>query len=123
MWNPGWQPVKTDLDSYECRHGMGYTKITSAKNGLKASLLAFVPVSDPCEINQLVLTNESKETKTFTLFSYLEFCLWNAMDDMTNFQRNLNIGEVEVIGSTIYHKTEYRERRNQLRRLFCQHRH
>ena len=111
VWNPGWQPVKTDLDSYECRHGMGYTKITSAKNGLKASLLAFVPVSDPCEINQLVLTNESKETKTFTLFSYLEFCLWNAMDDMTNFQRNLNIGEVEVIGSTIYHKTEYRERR------------
>ena len=79
---------------------------------MKASLLAFVPVSDPCEINQLVLTNESKETKTFTLFSYLEFCLWNAMDDMTNFQRNLNIGEVEVIGSTIYHKTEYRERRN-----------
>ena len=112
VWNPGWQPVKTDLDSYECRHGMGYTKITSAKNGLKASLLAFVPVSDPCEINQLVLTNDSKETKTFTLFSYLEFCLWNAMDDMTNFQRNLNIGEVEVIGSTIYHKTEYRERRN-----------
>ena len=112
VWNPGWQPVKTDLDSYECRHGMGYTKITSAKNGLKASLLAFVPVSDPCEINQLVLTNDSKEAKTFTLFSYLEFCLWNAMDDMTNFQRNLNIGEVEVIGSTIYHKTEYRERRN-----------
>ena len=112
IWNPGWQPVKTDLDSYECRHGMGYTRIQSSKNGLKASLLAFVPVSDPCEINQLVLTNESNEPKTFTLFSYLEFCLWNAMDDMTNFQRNLNIGEVEVIGSTIYHKTEYRERRN-----------
>ena len=119
VWNPGWQPVKTDLDSYECRHGMGYTKITSAKNGLKASLLAFVPVSDPCEINQLVLTNESKETKTFTLFSYLEFCLWNAMDDMTNFQRNLNIGEVEVIGSTIYHKTEYRERRKPRRFPRC----
>ena len=112
VWNPGWQPVKTDLDSYECRHGMGYTKITSAKNGLKASLLAFVPVSDPCEINQLVLTNESKETKTLTLFSYLEFCLWNAMDDMTNFQRNFSTGEVEIHGSALYHKTEYRERRN-----------
>jgi cellobiose phosphorylase len=31
---------------------------------------------------------------------------------MTNFQRNLNTGEVEVVGSRIYHKTEYRERRN-----------
>lgn len=112
VWNPGWQPVKTELDSYECRHGMGYTKITSEKNGLKASLLAFVPVHDNCEINQLTLTNDSSTKKTFTLFSYIEFCLWNAMDDMTNFQRNLNIGEVEVIGSTIYHKTEYRERRN-----------
>lgn len=112
VWNPGWQPIKAELDDYECRHGMGYTVINSKKNDLKASLLAFVPVHDNCEINQLTFTNDSSETKEFKLFSYIEFCLWNAMDDMTNFQRNLNIGEVEVIGSTIYHKTEYRERRN-----------
>ncbi len=112
VWNPGWQPVRAELDSYECRHGMGYTRITSRKNDLEASLLAFVPVEDNCEINQLTLTNCSAATKTFTLFSYVEFCFWNAMDDMTNFQRNLNIGEVEVIGSAIYHKSEYRERRS-----------
>ncbi len=112
VWNPGWQPVKTELDSYECRHGMGYSRYTSSKNGLEASLLAFVPTDDNCEVNRLQFTNNTSEEKTFTLFSYIEFCLWNAMDDMTNFQRNLNIGEVEVIGSTIYHKTEYRERRN-----------
>ena len=100
------------MDSYECRHGMGYSRFTSVKNGLKASLLAFVPVNDNCEVNQLTLTNESNEKKSFSVFSYIEFCLWNAMDDMTNYQRNLNIGEVEVIDSTIYHKTEYRERRN-----------
>ena len=112
VWNPGWQPVKTDLDSYECRHGMGYSRFTSSKNDIEASLLAFVPVNDNCEINQLKITNKSSKPKNITLFSYVEFCLWNAMDDMTNFQRNLNIGEVEVVGSTIYHKTEYRERRN-----------
>ena len=112
VWNPGWQPVKAELDSYECRHGMGYSRITSSKNGLKSSLLMFVPVNDNCEINQLTLTNESDTEKKFSIFSYIEFCLWNAMDDMTNFQRNLNIGEMEIIGSTIYHKTEYRERRN-----------
>jgi len=38
--------------------------------------------------------------------------LWNAYDDMTNFQRNFSTGEVEIEGSVIYHKTEYRERRN-----------
>ena len=112
IWNIGWQPTKTELDSYECRHGLGYSKFTSSKNGLTASCLAFVPMKDTCEVNQVVLTNTTKSVKTISLFSYVEFCLWNAMDDMTNFQRNYSIGEVEVIGSTIYHKTEYRERRN-----------
>ena len=112
VWNPGWMPSKTELDSYECHHGMGYSKFISKKNGLAAELTAFVPVGDTCEINQLTLKNESNETKEFSVFSYVEFCLWNAMDDMTNFQRNFSTGEVEIHGSSIYHKTEYRERRN-----------
>jgi len=112
VWNPGWQPVKTELDSYECRHGIGYSKWDSSKNGVNAKVLAFVPTDDTCEINRVVLTNNSSETKELKLFSYVEWCLWNADDDMKNFQRNFSTGEVEIIGSTIYHKTEYRERRN-----------
>ena len=100
------------LDSYECRHGLGYTHFSSEKNGLKAEDLVFVPVKDSCEISRVTLTNDSDQEKQISLFSYVEFCLWNAMDDMTNYQRNLSIGEVEIHGSTIYHKTEYRERRN-----------
>ena len=111
-WNPGWKPTQTELDSYECRHGMGYTRFTSSKNQVRAEQLNFVPMNDTCEINQVTLTNEGNEPKQLKLYSYVEFCLWNAMDDMTNFQRNLSIGEVEVDGSVIYHKTEYRERRN-----------
>ena len=112
IWNPGWQPTKTELDSYECRHGIGYSRFTSQKNQLKASLLSFVPMNDNCEIQKLTLTNESNAEKSFSIFSYVEWCLWNADDDMKNFQRNLSIGEVEVVDSTIFHKTEYRERRN-----------
>ena len=112
VWTPGWMPVRAELDSYECRHGMGYTRITGQKNNLEASILAFVPVNDTCEINRVTFTNKGSDAKEFKLFSYLEFCTWNAMDDMTNFQRNLSTGEVEVVGSAIYHKTEYRERRN-----------
>ena len=112
IWNPGWMPTKTDLDSYECHHGMGYSTFRSSKNNLSAELTAFVPVDDSCEINKLTLTNNGSAPKTFSVFSYVEFCLWNAMDDMTNFQRNFSTGEVEVHGSAIYHKTEYRERRN-----------
>ena len=112
VWNPGWQPVQTPLDSYQCRHGLGYTVFESSKNSLNAKLLAFVPVHDNCEINLLTLTNYTDVEKEFDLFSYIEFCLWNAADDSSNFQRNFSTGEVEVAGSTIYHKTEYRERRN-----------
>ena len=112
IWNPGWQPTQTELDFYECRHGLGYSIITGKKSRLAARLELFVPVGDNCEIDRLVLTNESNAPKSFTVFSYVEFCLWNAVDDSTNFQRNFSTGEVEVEGSTIYHKTEYRERRD-----------
>ncbi len=112
VWNPGWQPTQTPLDDYECRHGLGYSTFTSSKNGIRAHLLNFVPVDAACEVNSLTLTNTSDQEKTIQLYSYVEFCLWNAMDDMTNFQRNLSTGEVEIEGSAIYHKTEYRERRN-----------
>ena len=112
VWNPGWQPVQTELDAYSCRHGLGYTVISGEKNGVSAELTAFVPLHDSCEINWLRLKNHSGSPKHLDLFSFVEFCLWNAQDDSSNFQRNFSTGEVEVVGSTIYHKTEYRERRN-----------
>jgi cellobiose phosphorylase len=112
VWNPGWKPTQTDLDSYECRHGIGYSRFHGAKNSLEADVLTFVPMNDNCEISQVKLTNKGNAAKEISLFSYVEWCLWNADDDSRNFQRNLSTGEVEVIGSTIYHKTEYRERRN-----------
>ena len=112
VWNPGWKPVKTRLDHYECRHGLSYTRIAGTKNGIRASVLFFVPLGFCGEIQHLTLTNTTKEPKKIQLFSFLEWCLWNAEDDMTNFQRNFSTGEVEVEGSVIYHKTEYKERRN-----------
>ncbi len=112
IWNPGWQPTKTTLDTYECRHGIGYSRFTAAKNRVQASVLTFVPMNDNCEISQIKIKNNDTVEKKISLFSYVEWCLWNADDDSRNFQRNLSTGEVEVDGATIYHKTEYRERRN-----------
>ena len=112
IWSPGWKPCKTPLDFYECRHGMSYTRITGRKNGVEASVLFFVPLKTWAEVQKLTLTNQTQEVKTLKLFSFEEWCLWNAATDMENFQRNFSTGEVEIEGSTIYHKTEYRERRN-----------
>ena len=114
IWSPGWKPCKTPLDSYECRHGMNYTRITGSKNGVEASVLFFVPLKTWAEVQKLTLKNTSNEVKTLKLFSFTEWCLWNAATDMENFQRNWSTGEVEIenSGATIYHKTEYKERRN-----------
>lgn len=112
IWSPGWKPVKTELDQYECRHGLGYTRIKGTKNDLSAEVTYLVPLGFPAEIQHVKLKNHNKAKKSFKLFSFVEWNLWNALDDMTNFQRNYNIGEVEIENSAIYHKTEYRERRN-----------
>lgn len=111
-WSPSYMPVKRELESFECRHGLGYSKITGKRNGLKCELLFFVPLGHTAEVHQVTLTNESSAKKSFKLFSFAEWCLWNAADDSANFQRNFSTGEVEIDGSTLYHKTEYRERRD-----------
>ena len=112
IWNIGWQPTQAELDSYTCRHGMGYSIIESAKNGISARQELLVPRGDHCLLQRITVKNNSTEPRTVDVFPYVEFCLWDAMDDSSNFQRNYSIGEVEVEGSAIYHKTEYRERRD-----------
>jgi cellobiose phosphorylase len=112
VWNPGWKPTQTELDSYECRHGLSYSKFIGEKNGVKAELTTFVPLETNAEIHKLVLSNGTDGNKRLKLFSLAEWCLWNAQTDMENFQRNLSTGEVEIDGSVLYHKTEYKERRD-----------
>jgi cellobiose phosphorylase len=119
VWNPGWKPVKTALDHYECRHGLGYTRIVGAKNGLEVEMLFFVPPGENVELWKTTVRNTSNAHKDVKLFSFVEFCLFEAQNDMTNYQRTYSIGEVEIDGSGIYHKTEYRERRNHYALFGC----
>ncbi len=112
IWSPGWKPCKTELDHYECRHGMNYTTINGEKNGIKCNVLYFIPLKTWAEVQKLTLKNTTDKVKKLKVFSFIEWALWNAATDMENFQRNFSTGEVEIEGSVIYHKTEYKERRN-----------
>jgi cellobiose phosphorylase len=112
VWNPGWQPVQAELDRYCCRHGLGYTVIEGERDGIAARQEFMVPRGDNCLLIRFTVSNGGDETRPLSVFPYLEFCLWDAMDDSSNFQRNYSTGEVEVTASAIYHKTEYRERRD-----------
>jgi cellobiose phosphorylase len=119
FWNPNWQPAKKSLTSYKCAHGLGYTRINSAKSGVVSEITYFVPLGENIEIHRVKLRNESKRLLYLKLFSFIEFCLWNADADDRNFQRNLSVGEVEVEGGFIFHKTEFRERRNHYAYYAC----
>ena len=112
LWNPGWQPTQEPLDFYRCRHGLGYTVITGKKEGLTLEQALLVPRQDPCLLWKLTVRNETDCQQRLRLFPYVEFCLWDAMDDSSNFQRNFSTGEVEIEPRALYHKTEYRERRD-----------
>jgi cellobiose phosphorylase len=118
-WSPSWMPTRLKLDEYECRHGQGYTIITSKLNGIKSSARYFVPLGESLEIWQVTLTNENESDADLSLFSAIEFCLWDANDDATNFQRNYSIGQMEIVDDVIYHKTEYRERRDHFAYFAC----
>jgi len=67
----------------------------------------------------MTLTNQRKSAADLSVFSAIEFCLWDANDDATNFQRNYSIGQVEIVDEVIYHKTEYRERRDHFAYFAC----
>jgi len=119
FWSPSWQPTRTQLDQYECRHGLGYSTIGAIRQGIEARTTYFVPLGQTLEVWKCVVTNHRKTTAKLSLFSSIEFCLWDAQDDTTNFQRNFSTGQVEVVDGVIYHKTEYRERRNHFAYFAC----
>ena len=118
-WSPSWQPTRGPLDAYECRHGLSYTSISSEHGGVRAEMLYFVPLGETLEVWRLRVRNDRDTRADLSVFSLVEFCLWDALDDSTNFQRNFSVGEVEIVDGVIYHKSEYRERRNHFAYFAC----
>lgn len=119
FWSPSWQPTRHQVQDYSCRHGLGYSVIGSTYKDIAAATAYFVPLGADLEIWQLTVTNKRSTRAELSVISAIEFCLWDAQDDATNFQRNLSIGEVEIEDGVIFHKTEYRERRNHFAYFAC----
>jgi cellobiose phosphorylase len=86
--------------------------IGSRQEGVACEALFVVPSGQTLEAWRVRVTNERDEPADLSLFGAVEFCLWDAWDDATNFQRNYSTGEIEVRNGVIYHRTEYRERRD-----------
>jgi cellobiose phosphorylase len=119
IWSPSWKPVRTELDRYSCRHGLGYSTLLAEKDGVEVEVTFFIPNNETVELWQTRVTNRSGQHKDLKLFSFIEFCLYDALNDATNYQRTFSIGEVEVEDGVIYHTTEYRERRDHYTIFAC----
>ena len=108
-WSASWQPVQKPLDAYqyECRHGLGYTRITSEYAQIKSSTLYLVPKNENNEVWVCTLTNRSDRVRKLSVFSLVEFCGFQGLGDMTNFQANLNTNQANVEDDVIYNVSLY----------------
>lgn len=88
VWSAGWKPVCHEPDAYECRHGVGYSVITSKNFGVETELTVFLPNEDPLEIWKLTLRNTTKRPKRIQLYSFFEWALGQSPDWHREFHKS-----------------------------------
>ncbi|MGQ9478961.1 MAG: GH36-type glycosyl hydrolase domain-containing protein [Thermoproteota archaeon] len=116
FWSPTWQPVCRKLDSYECRHGPGYTRISSRHRGIEASVLFFVPPNPPdpecpVELHVLRLRNTDNTTRRIGVWTYEEFSYWDAPLDLTNMDWGQQIVSSSFRNGIIVNGVQFRPTR------------
>ncbi|MFW5872582.1 MAG: GH36-type glycosyl hydrolase domain-containing protein, partial [bacterium] len=72
-WCPTAEPVNIKPNSWEARHGMGYTRFTAERDKLNAKLTYFVSPFENTLIWNLELQNNSNEEKRLDTFAYVEY--------------------------------------------------
>ncbi|MBN2190563.1 MAG: glycosyl transferase [Candidatus Aureabacteria bacterium] len=108
-WSVSWQPVAKPLREFktECRHGLGYTKISSFYRGIGAQVTYFVPEKKRCEVWALEIENKSDKRRELDIFSYAEFCLWNSELDMKDYQYILYTAKTCFRGGLIDYRLQF----------------
>ncbi len=112
-WSASWQPVGKSLltpsgHEYksECRHGTAYTKITSEYSDIKSETLYFVPLKRTDEIWHLKITNNGKEKRNLSVFTFVEYTNnWKLSQDLNNLQYSQYIIKMNVVDNIIDHGT------------------
>ena len=84
-WSLSWAPtIDLEYDFYECRHGQGYTKITTEINGIRGEITYFVPTDTNAEVWRVKLTELSGQPRDLEIYSFLELLMGNALNDQIN---------------------------------------
>ena len=81
-WSLTYQPLRTELDFFQARHGLGYTTITSRYNGILSEITYFVPTNDDCELWLVKITNETSKEKQLELYPYIEWLMGDYQEEL-----------------------------------------
>lgn len=82
--SPFFVPGLEALERFECRIGLGYTRILSECAGLRTEATIFVPLGEQCELRDIQVTNLSAEPLTVDAIPVVEYSHPNAMEQFTN---------------------------------------
>ena len=106
-WSASWQPVGKDFADYksECRHGVGYTKMSADYAGIHSDTCYYVPDGKTYEVWSVTVTNNSDQPRELTLTGYAEFTNHsNYEQDQVNLQYSLFISRTAFEDNRIMQK-------------------
>jgi len=98
VWSATWQPVGKPTETFacECRHGTGYTIVTSQYADIACETRYFIPLGARAEVWLVTLRNTGRGVRRLRAFPFIEpGCNWNALDDAQNLQYTHFIAHAE----------------------------
>ncbi len=84
IFSPFFVPTLDPYDRFECRIGLGYTRIVSEFFGLRTEATLFVPLHGSCELRDIHITNISPVPLEVDAIPVVEYTHPNALMQFTN---------------------------------------
>ena len=84
VFSPFYVPTLDDYQRYECRVGLGYSRIVSEFYGVRTQVTIFVPAGADCELRQIEVTNLTGEVIEIDIIPVVEYTHPDALKQLTN---------------------------------------
>jgi cellobiose phosphorylase len=82
--SPFFVPALDPYDRFECRVGLGYTRIISEMHGLRSDVIIFVPLDGLVEVRDIKITNLGTEPIEVDAIPLVEYTHPDALKQFTN---------------------------------------
>jgi len=84
VFSPFFTPTLDAFEWYECRVGLGYTRILSQIHGVRTEVRIFVPQGQFCELRDIQVTNVSDAVMEVDVIPVVEYTHPDALKQFTN---------------------------------------